>query len=550
MTTTGSATFGGNVGIGTATPNAKIEIASTINPSLSLNAKSVGKQTQWLNYDNDVLVWFSGINYNNAGDGNFYVKRSSGTGNFIIAPDGLGNVGIGATGPGVKLDVNGAAGSPATTGSTQSGILRVWSVTGGGNGLDMGVLASSPYSSWIQSGFINDYALHAYYPISLNPLGGNVGIGTNAPKDKLDVRGNIMTTGGIMENLYFDGTWKATQAGYGGYISFEKTDGMQYFWSTTASVSADSVQTMRANMVISGTGNVGIGTTNPTELLTLGGADVTNSSKKIQYNAGTRNGASLEFVTEEGGANFDSGIKFNVVNNNSIVPLMYLEGTNGGKVGIGTSTPSAKLHLYNPSSGGATKGLLIDANVSGGSVPFDVGWDDAGVHKSFMMINDSGNVGIGTTNPSVPLHVNPESAVTTTLAKGTGMFQVGNDSVGGALNVAIDYQSIQARTGGGSSSALLLNPNGGNVGIGTTSPGQKLEVNGAVKIIGGATLFSTSGGPTYSASPYDCHTACSNGKPSGVGYASCVTAHIHNLTNGSVACTDTGSNKWCLCVGF
>ncbi len=62
---------------------------------------------------------------------------------------------------------------------------------------------------------------------------------------------------------------------------------------------------------------------------------------------------------------------------------------------------------------------------------------------------------------------------------------------------AIQYPSwIQARNKGGSFYNLLLNPLGGNVGIGTASPGFKLQVAGEVGSIGtnaGFRVFSGSG---------------------------------------------------------
>jgi len=58
----------------------------------------------------------------------------------------------------------------------------------GGNGMIFGTLASSPYTSYIQSGYVVDTSL-ANYSISLNPLGGNIGIGVNDPDEKLEING-------------------------------------------------------------------------------------------------------------------------------------------------------------------------------------------------------------------------------------------------------------------------------------------------------------------------------------------------------------------------
>ena len=94
------------------------------------------------------------------------------------------NVGFGASSPAVRLETKIAAnGVPATSGTTQTnGAFRV-SSSGTSGILDFGPNGSSP---WIQATDSTD--LSQKYNLLLNPNGGNVGIGTSSPTQKLSVK--------------------------------------------------------------------------------------------------------------------------------------------------------------------------------------------------------------------------------------------------------------------------------------------------------------------------------------------------------------------------
>lgn len=84
-------------------------------------------------------------------------------------------VGIGNTVPVAKLDITGLAASPSIPGATSTGIVRIGVSTL--EGVDIGKMGASPFSGWIQSGYSGNTA----DPLSLQPSGGNVGIGTSNP---------------------------------------------------------------------------------------------------------------------------------------------------------------------------------------------------------------------------------------------------------------------------------------------------------------------------------------------------------------------------------
>jgi hypothetical protein len=119
-----------------------------------------------------------------------------------------GNVGVGTTSPGALLHVAGSMGAPSL--SADAGIVMIADKNGVGPlGLNIGRDISSPYSVWLQTKRVaNDGSV---WPLTLNPLGGNVGIGTTSPAAALDVAGNINLSGTINQEAWvaptFQNSW-------------------------------------------------------------------------------------------------------------------------------------------------------------------------------------------------------------------------------------------------------------------------------------------------------------------------------------------------------
>jgi hypothetical protein len=165
----------GNIGIGTTSPLSKFTVEAT-NPYVSLNSSTAGKQGALLFYDNAALRWQIGQNYNNAGDGNLYLYRVSGSGNILLAPDGNGNVGIGTTTPSYKLDV---------FGNVRFGNHPTNNLVAGQTGYGLAYVGSQT-AGW-SFGITSDGG--TTFPFTVG--GSNIGIGTTSPTAQLHTTGTV-----------------------------------------------------------------------------------------------------------------------------------------------------------------------------------------------------------------------------------------------------------------------------------------------------------------------------------------------------------------------
>jgi hypothetical protein len=142
------------------------------------------------------------------------------------------------------------------------------------------------------------------------------------------------------------------------------------------------------------------------------------------------------------------------------------------KAGVGTTSPDANLHV----SGSTSNNRLLQ------------------VGSNYLVVTGSnGYVGIGTTSPSSLLDLESSSTV------GTQLHLV-NTSIGGTdwrLVSAGSANSINAGYFGlyNSGWRMVVNDSG-NVGIGTTSPDQKLEVEGNIRLGTGGTIYGDTNNPS------------------------------------------------------
>src|SRR3989339_540067 len=420
-----------------------------------------------------------------------------------------GNVGIGTTTPSSKLDVDGAVtmtGFKLTT-SPSAGYVLSSDANGVGTWADV----SSTAGPWTLSG-------SNLYPDSTSY---NVGIGTTAPSAALEVNGNIKITQGNYLEIR-------------GYITRLANNYLQLYGDSGARLSSTSNGNLSigdgatdVNMYIANDGNVGIGTTAPTQKLNVSGNILLSGSvPKLMFGDGdtylsehqgddtlgfTLGGSAdaWRFTSTTISAHNVSVDAPSIYNRaaTSTVPTfipssndsntgigwagadilsLIAGGTNvlnvtAGNVGIGTTAPAEKLDVAGnvqfsgalmPNGSAGTSGYMLQSAGAGPPPTWSDVSSTAGpwtLSGSNLFPDDSNyNVGIGTTTPITWLHTS-NSGLT---AKGK------------ALAIFDQYENQPILVASASGTPKFLINYDGNVCIGTTAPAEKLDVNGTVKMTG------------------------------------------------------------------
>jgi len=533
----------GNVGIGTTSPGAKLHVSgggfdvytdySATNSAIGISSlkKTDGKNAlvigRYHSTNNSAAIRFDYVGDNNASNYlgiGFYANDDL----LVVKPSG--NVGIGTTSPGAKLDVNGVSrisGTYATTGQdpllefyntdTSLGANQILGTidfyqsdaSGGGAGVVSRIrsINDSSFKGEASLTFHTGEANVSFQERMRINSAGNVGIGTTSPSYRLDVAGDArfydssVAGSGILIDTGVANLVKL-RAGYPGD------------WAATSiQIQSSTTSGLDTGIYLESGGNVGIGNDSPT---------VYSGYKTLHIgNGSTGNIGLLKFgtgATADGPELYASGssLRFNTDSTTNVLNL------SGANVGIGTTSPSSILHISASSpilTISNTDTTIVDEQVIGqidfksldsstnmtavfGSIrteaegTLDNGVNDGGkmVFSTFkqstslvdqMVIDGSGNVGIGTTSPGKKLEVREASGTESSIRIRQLSYNYW-DLKSPASNTSFTIGDV-----GGEKMRITSD---GNVGIGTTSPSTKLHVEGGASDDNIATFKTTGTG--------------------------------------------------------
>jgi hypothetical protein len=258
--------YGGNVGIGTTAPNTKLHVnGGAANSEIRITSADGYKSRFGMYEDEAGSTWGAWVQYNGAGDNLEFGHKRSGTDSSPEMVINLsGNVGIGTTSPQVKFSVQGSQNNTIAPANAVSKFV------GGDAGVFIGNLAGTPnYGAWLQAMRESDGLT---FPLHLQPNGGNVGIGTTSPLQKLHVIGNIWAEGNI--GFY-------TSGGAGLTFADRSGNDLRIYTPSGAIKFVDATGLSNFATITSG-GNVGIGTTSPAYKLDVSG-DIRATGDVIAY---------------------------------------------------------------------------------------------------------------------------------------------------------------------------------------------------------------------------------------------------------------------------
>ena len=342
-----------------------------------------------------------------------------------------GNVGIGTTNPTYTLDISAASATAPLR--VQIGGTNALVVNSSGNfGIGTSPVTNSMFSLGSQSITTN-------FPLYLTSIGSSADA-YNPAATSGSSRGTYNVPGMAVQGATYPNStnqaflfdlncYNSTNGACGVYFGGISTTGGNNSAGQFVIGRRTGVTAWTESLRINDAGNVGIGTTNPSHQLSVGGSTgmaiysnisgTTQTFNSTGGNAGTyigwnmlNGGAETDIVNFNSGS-YSGGFAFyNTTGTtfSSSSPLL-MRITAAGNVGIGTTNPQTilstgttvsniKLALYDD---GATSTNLYGIGAANNAITFSAGQSVSANPQ--MVLKSSGNVGIGQTNPQYPLDV-------------------------------------------------------------------------------------------------------------------------------------------------
>ena len=464
----------------------------------------------------------------NATDGNFagylgfFTRAHGGLSTEKLRITSSGNVGIGMTNPSFDLDVidnigiRGASTNTTYTNAGQLAIKRSNSAPFVTFHSDTGTRQAYIQSNSTTFGFVNEGSTSMFFSNGgstrmtiLN--GGNVGIGTTSPSYLLhvsDTSNNTTQKFHVGTGTYGLSIGNSTGTGYSprviGYPE-DSSDLTQFISAIETADDTGSTAIMQfdarrtggvavtrplfdwatygtSKMTIAASGNLGIGTTAPAQLLTLNATanpfqqfSVSDVAKAYLGSITTTNGLIGGSVNGDFGFRTQGG-KMLWSTNSGTTAHMVLNGS--GNVGIGTASPASKLDVSGRimQTGSAAITGYLNSN--------------SGLLASTSSLNP-GLLLFGTVAGSAGNYYGMDLGYSNAKFR-TRIFTPTTGDISFASHVAGTAPTVQSSF----TDLMTINGSTGYVGIGTQAPSYKLDVNGNSRVTGTLSVTSNISGAT------------------------------------------------------
>jgi hypothetical protein len=256
-----------------------------------------------------------------------------------------------------------------------------------------------------------------------------LGIGTSSPAEKLEVAGNIKLNT-TSPDLYFT---VSTGTKYNWMVAAQEN--IDNCFEITPSTTAGGSTFSTPAVVINSSGNVGIGTSSPTDRLTVSGGGIVVNSGNVKVTDGST-------TFQMGVNNFATGYGMGTISNSPLIfaannaERLRIDGTNGLQIGTTAGNSGANgLHvtgtIIQGAAGISQQQLSINSGNTIQSLVLGVGY------TSLKLNPLGGNVGIGVSSPGAKFQVGlsgTASLAAATIVKSTDFAANSSAGFGGLAN--------------------------------------------------------------------------------------------------------------------